>query len=128
MAGFDGASGRPPRLESSCEVGRPTEPQALEGGCREARLLPLVANEDHVTIQVVAEAWIAVSRRRVEAPLEYVAGKEVRAWNDAVDLALTLGANVNQHRARYDGVACLLRIESSQSLARRVEQLMDRRP
>jgi hypothetical protein len=42
-----------------------------------------------------------------------IAGEVVRAWIAAVALALTLGADVDQRRARGDGVACLARIESS---------------
>jgi len=37
----------------------------------------------------------------------------VRAWSTVVALALTLGADVDQRRARGDGVAYLARIESS---------------
>jgi hypothetical protein len=51
----------------------------------------------------------------------------VGTWNDAVALALTLGADVDQHCARGDGVACLVWVKSSQSVARRVEHFMDRR-
>ena len=58
-------------------------------------------------IQVVAQRRIAVSGRWVEAPLQHVAGEEMGVWDDAVALTLTLGADVDQHRARGYRVACL---------------------
>src|SRR5436190_4056006 len=90
---------RPPGLEAALHVGRALEAELLQRRGGEARLVALVADEDHVPVQVAAERRFAVARRRIEAPLEHVAGYEVRSRDHAVALALELRADVEEKGA-----------------------------
>jgi hypothetical protein len=69
---------------------------------REARLVALVAEEDHVPVDIAAEGRIRVTGHGVETPLEDVSRYEVRVGDDAVALALSLGPDVDQHGSGGD--------------------------
>jgi hypothetical protein len=95
---------------------------------REARLVALVAEEDHVPVDIAAEGRIRVTGHGVETPLEDVSRYEVRVGDDAVALALSLGPDVDQQGSGGDRVARRSRVEPLQPTASRGEQLVDRRP
>jgi hypothetical protein len=104
------------------------KPELLKGRRGETRLVALVAEEDHVPIDISAEGRISVPGRRVKTPLEDVSRHEMRVGDDAVALTLSLGPDVDQHRSGGDCVTCRDGIEPLQPTAGRGEQLIDRHP
>ena len=109
-------------------VGRSVKSESLKRRRGKARLVALVAEEDHVPVDISAEGRIRVTGRRVKTPLEDVAWHEVRVGDDTVAFTLSLGPDVDQHRSGGDCVTRRSRIEPLQPFASRGEQLIDRHP
>ncbi len=117
---------RGPGAEAAVEVGGVTESEVLERRGREARLVPLVADDDDREV-VVTGLGRPVGARRVEAPLEDVAVDHERAGDTALAPALLDRTDVDEERA---GALCGERVRRGHAIESRTchrEQLVDGR-
>src|SRR4051812_33876075 len=84
----DGEALAAPGLEAADDVAR-LQPEAAERCRGKARLVTLVADQDHADV-APRQIRIAVFALRVESPLEHVARDSYGAWYLTVSLALRL--------------------------------------
>ena len=93
-----GSPAADPRPEPADEIRGVHESDRLQRRRREAGGVALVAHHDHVLV-APGQRGDAVLAERIESPLQHVAVDHDRARDDALVLAVRLGADVHEQRA-----------------------------
>ena len=112
-APIDGQPGRGPRVEAAHDVGRAVQPEVRERGGGQAGRVALGAEHDDLHV-VAGRRRDPVVAGRVEPPLEDVPLDHDRLRHLALGRALGRRADVDEQRARRQGVPRVGRVEPVQ--------------